>query len=62
MMPSKIIAIMMRTSLTPTQMPQVPTQEQEHIYTLEEWQRLLIERYQTLKDTVFENMPLYGIH
>ena len=29
----------------------------KHIYTLEEWQRLLIERYQTLKDTVFENMP-----
>ena len=43
----------------------VPTQElteeqekENKVLYIGEWQQLLIERYQTLKDTVFENMPL----
>ena len=37
------------------------TEEQEQdskVLYIEEWQKLLIERYQTLKDTVFESMPV----
>ena len=37
------------------------TEEQEKenkVLYIGEWQQLLIERYQTLKDTVFENMPV----
>ena len=65
MMPSKIIVIMIENQFNPDPDAAVPTQElteeQEQdskVFYIEEWQKLLIERYQTLKDTVFESMPV----